>query len=137
MITPYLHFEGHCEEAMRAYAQVLGGDLDLMRYKDMPEAPEGYAHSEAIMHAALMSPYGDLMASDYPPHVASKPQSSVSVTVSTDTVADGRRIFGALVEGGVPTMEYGPSFFSPGFGMCVDRFGTSWIIMTTPAKPAG
>ncbi len=135
MITPYLHFEGHCEEAMQAYRQILGGDLDLMRYKEMPDAPEGYAHSEAIMHSALMSPYGDLMASDYPPHVGSKPQSSVSVTVSTDTVADGRRIYAALVEGGTPTMEYGTTFFSPGFGTCVDQFGTSWIIMTTPVKP--
>lgn len=134
MITPYLHFEGRCEAAMHYYQQVLGGDLDLMRYKQMPDAPEGYASSEAVMHSALMSPYGDLMASDYPPHMTAKPQSAVSITVSVDTVADGRRIFGALVEGGTPTMEYGATFFSPGFGTCVDQFGTSWIIMTTPAK---
>ncbi|SFJ95216.1 VOC family protein [Celeribacter neptunius] len=134
MITPYLHFEGQCEAAMHYYQQVLGGDLDLMRYKQMPDAPEGYDTSEAVMHSALMSPYGDLMASDYPPHMSALPQSSVSVSVEAKSVADGRRIFAALIEGGTIKMEYGATFFSPGFGMCTDQFGTSWIIMTAPAQ---
>ncbi|MCA0044205.1 VOC family protein [Celeribacter litoreus] len=134
MITTYLHFEGHCEEAMHFYQSILGGTLDLMRYEDMPDAPEGFKASKTIMHSALMSPYGDLMASDYPPHMDSRPQASVSVSLEAKNVADGRRIYGALVDGGTPTQEYGATFFSPGFGMCVDTYGTSWIVMVAPAE---
>lgn len=40
--------------------------------------------------------------------------------------------FDRLAEGGAVIQPFGPTFFSPGFGMVKDRFGTHWII-STPA----
>jgi PhnB protein len=31
-------------------------------------------------------------------------------------------------------MPFGQTFWSPGFGMCVDKFGTPWMVDT--AQPA-
>lgn len=39
-----------------------------------------------------------------------------------------RRIFDALAEGGRVTMPFEATFWSPGFGMAVDRFGTRWMV---------
>jgi PhnB protein len=30
-------------------------------------------------------------------------------------------------------MPFGKTFWSPGFGMLVDRFGTPWMVNTAPA----
>jgi PhnB protein len=39
------------------------------------------------------------------------------------------RVFAALAEGGEMQVPIGPTFFSPAFGMCKDRFGTPWMVM--------
>ena len=44
------------------------------------------------------------------------------------------RLFNVLGEGGQVQMPMGKTFFSPGFGMVADRFGVSWMIVTTPAS---
>ena len=37
---PYLSFNGNCAEAMRFYAQLLGAELNVMTFGDMPPPPE-------------------------------------------------------------------------------------------------
>ncbi|AJE46065.1 VOC family protein [Celeribacter indicus] len=134
MITPYLHFPGTCRAAMTAYRDILGGDLEIMGYNQMPEVPPELAASEAVMHAALTSPHGALMASDFPPGVPGVSQAAVSVTLSTGEAEESRRIFEALGEDGIKVQPFQETFFSPGFGMVKDRFGTHWIVLTTPAS---
>ena len=126
---PYIHFQGNCAEAMEYYRTVLGGtDLQMMRYSDSPPQP-GHPpiSSDRIMHSQMTCMGGVLMASDYPPGVEGAPQGAVSIMLAPATVAEGRRIFDALKGGGV-MVDYGPTFFSKGFGMMTDQFGTHWII---------
>ena len=49
----------------------------------------------------------------------------VSISVAP---ADAERIFNALAEGGNVSMPFQKTFWSPGFGMVVDRFGTPWMV---------
>ncbi len=42
--------------------------------------------------------------------------------------ADGERVFRALREGGSDVMPWGETFWSKGFGMCIDRFGQHWMV---------
>lgn len=56
------------------------------------------------------------------------------MSLGVKSTAEGRRIFDALAEGGQVTMPFGETFWSPGFGMVTDRFGTPWMVNTvTPA----
>ena len=48
--------------------------------------------------------------------------------------AEADRLFSVLGEGGQVQMPIGKTFFSPRFGMVADRFGVSWMIVTTPAS---
>jgi PhnB protein len=52
-INPYLNFNGNCAEAMRFYAEVLGGkDLRLMTFRDSPMADEIAAgEKDMVIHA--------------------------------------------------------------------------------------
>ena len=54
---------------------------------------------------------------------------SVSISVAP---ADAERIFNALAEGGNVSMPFQKTFWSPGFGMVVDRFGTPWMVNSEP-----
>ena len=44
------------------------------------------------------------------------------------SAADGERIFKQLSQNGSISMPFQKTFWSPGFGMAVDRFGIPWMI---------
>lgn len=104
-----------------------------MRYADSPEAPEAFLASDRILHGEVTIYDGRLMASDFPPGVEGDPQAAVSVMQSAPDVTEASRVFTLLAAGGTVIAPFGPSFFSPGFGMVKDRFGTHWIISAVPA----
>ena len=128
-LNAYLFFDGTCADAMRFYERALGGKLSLMTHADSPIAektPPGSA--DRIMHARLDFDRGTLMASD---SMAGHPYGGMhgfSLSLVYPTVAEGRRMFDALAEGGRVTMAFEKTFWAEGFGMLVDRFGTPWMI---------
>ena len=110
-----------------------GRDLQIMRYADGPQAPEAWKSSDRIMHGQVTLHDGTLMASDYPPGLEGDPQKGFSVMQTAPDVATGRAIFDRLSEGGTVIDAYKPTFFSPGFGMVQDKFGT--IGSSRPCPP--
>ena len=131
---PYIHFQGNCAEALTAYATLFGGtNLMLMRYADGPEVPRDWKDSPRIMHGQLTLGDGTLMASDFPPGLEGDPQKGFSVMQTAPDVATGRTWFDTLAQGGTVIDPYRQTFFSPGFGMVLDHFGTHWIISALPA----
>jgi PhnB protein len=130
---PYVFFVGTCREAMTAYHGIFGGQLDLVTAADMPDAPEGVP-GDAIMHAALMLDGGALlMASDDPSATEAGPKTGISVSYSAADADDAARVFDALATDGEVQMPIGPTSWSPAFGMCIDRFGTPWMVGANPA----
>ena len=134
MFTPYIHFKGHCREAMETYQRIFGGELTISTYGDMPDMASPEMGLDRVMHSGLMSPEaGNLMASDFPANFEGDDQKAMSVSVELKSAERAEEIYEALkTEDGV-IMPFGPTFFSPGMGMTKDRFGTHWIITTTPA----
>lgn len=131
---PYLHFQGQCAEALAFYATVFNGSgLQTMRYADGPEAPPAWKDSPRIMHGQVTIYDGTLMASDYPPGTEGSPQQGFSVMQSAPNPAEAQRVFTALADQGAVIQPFQPTFFSPGFGMVEDKFGTHWIISALPA----
>lgn len=129
-MNPYLNFNGNCREALGHYQQVLGAKLLFQHtWAESPMAdqmPEG--QGDAIMHATLQFPDGSLlMAADYPP-ADFKPMQGFSLSVNAASVEEAERLFAGLSEGGVVTMPLEPTFWAERFGMCTDRFGTSWMV---------
>lgn len=127
---PYLHFQGQCAEALAFYAAVFGGtNLQTMRYGDGPAAPPDWKDSNRIMHGQVTIGDGTLMASDFPPGTTGDPQKGFSVMQTAPDVSTAKA-------GGAIFDDVKPTFFSRGFGMVRDRFGTHWIISALPAEGA-
>lgn len=126
---PYLFFGGNCREAFTRYQQIFGGELVLLTAKDVPsEAPMPAGREDFIMHAALKLDGNLLMASDDPTTDSFGPVQGMHVNFDVPDVAEAERVFHALAEGGQVSLPIGPTSWSPMFGMCVDRFGTPWMI---------
>lgn len=133
---PYIHFQGNCRAAMQAYGHIFGGKVQMMGYADAPEASAEMKASPLVMHAALTLNGRMLLASDFPPGHVGDPQQAVTVSHIAPDDAEARRIFAALAEGGAVIMDYQPTFWSDGFGMLKDRFGTHWMV-SAPWRDAG
>ncbi|MEJ2368844.1 MAG: VOC family protein [Acidobacteriota bacterium] len=133
-VQPYLFFDGRCEEAIEFYKSVLGGEVTfLMRYKDRPDSSQGGEVPEEyggkVMHANLQIGSMSVMAADDCTG-RSKSFQGFSLSVDVKDKEEGARVFSGLSEGGRVVVEFGETFFSPGFGMLVDRFDVSWMVVT-------
>jgi len=127
---PYLFFGGNCRDAFTRYQEIFGGELTLMTMGDVPsEEPPPAEMADTIIHAALTVGDDLLMASDDPTTADFGPVQGMMVSYDAADVADAKRVFDALGEGGSVTEPLAPTFFSDAFGMCVDRFGTPWMIV--------
>jgi PhnB protein len=128
-VNPYLFYDGNCEAALKFYQQALGARIEAMQSyasgpKEMPVPPEW---GNKIMHARISIDGEVIMASDAPPGNFRQPQ-GFRVSLQVEDPADAERRFKALAEGGSIDMPFGKTFFSRGFGMCTDRFGTPWMV---------
>ena len=127
-VSCHLSFDGDCANAFRRYQRILGGVFTtLLTYGESPLARQvPHAWQARILHATLTLDDQVLFGSDAFPGSYVKLQ-GFSVTVSAP-VAEAARVFMALAEGGTIRMPFDRTFWSPGFGMLVDRFGVPWEI---------
>ena len=131
---PYLFFVGTCREAMTAYQEIFGGQLDLVTAADMPDAPPE-APADAIMHAALTLPDGAmLMASDDPSATEDGPKVGMNVSYTAADADEAARVFEQLSKDGDVQLPMGETSWSPAFGMCTDRYGIPWMVGTNPTE---
>jgi len=128
-LSSYLLFNGECEAAFKFYEQTLGGKMEgMMKYAGLQvEEQVPPELRDKILHARMTVGDSALMASDAPPGRYEKPK-GFSVSIQLKDKADGERIFNALAEGGTVKMPFQETFWSPGFGMCTDRFGIPWMV---------
>lgn len=137
-IQPYLFFGGRCEDAINFYRSALGATVDfMMRHSESPDPhPPGMLQAgfeNKIMHATIRVGGAVLMVSDGCGEPARFDGFQLSLAFPTE--ADAQRAFAGLADGGEVQMPLGKTFWSPCFGMVVDRFGVGWMV-TVAAEPA-
>ena len=131
-VQPYLFFEGRAEEAIEFYKIALGAEVEmLLRYKDSPEAPPpdklppGALHK--IQHASIRGGGRTISLSDG--HCSGQPSfKGFAVTLVMHDSEEVARAFKALSLGGQSVQPLIATFFSPSFGMVVDKFGVMWML---------
>lgn len=131
-VTTHLAFDGNCREAFQTYERILGGKIVfIMTNGESPMADKvPPTMKDKVMHASLQIPGGgSIQGGDHPEGKAVKP-TGFSVCVTVKDKAEGERIFKGLSEGGQVQMPYEKTFWSPGFGMCIDKFSVPWMVNT-------
>ena len=132
-LTPYIMFNGTCEEALNFYAKALNGKItDLNRFEGSPA--EGMsADTQKVMHATFVAGDLTLMASDGAEAEAAGGMVDLSLNFT-----DGSEIaktFEALSEGARVTMPLQDTFWGATFGMLTDKFGVNWMFNHDKEQP--
>jgi PhnB protein len=126
-LNPYVSFDGNAREAMEFYKSVLGGTLTLNTYGEL--GGQDVPHPDRIMHGQLDSELGFiLMGADHPPGEEHKPGNTMTVSLSGDDGDKLRDYWGKLSDGGTVSVPLEKQMWGDDFGMCEDRFGTTWMV---------
>jgi PhnB protein len=126
-LNPYLNFNGNGRQALEFYASVFGGTLNLTTYADLGAATGPDA--DRIMHGQLETDAGyTIMAADVPGTMEYHPMAGFSVSLSGDDGDLLREYWQKLSSDGTVTMPMQKQAWGDEFGMCVDRFGVSWLV---------
>ena len=126
-LNPYISFPGNAREAMEFYQGVFGGTLTMNTFGEYgaQDAPE----ADKIMHGLLETDSGlALMGADNPPGTELNPGDNVAVSLSGDDADELRGYWEKLSDGGSVSVPLEKQMWGDEFGMCVDRFGTSWMV---------
>ena len=116
-LNPYISFTDNARQAMEFYNSVFGGTLTLSTFaefgaQDSPDA-------DKIMHGMLVKDDGfALMAAG----------TNIAVSLSGDDSEDLHGYWSKLSDGGTVTVPLEKQMWGDEFGMCVDRFGISWMV---------
>ncbi len=143
-VTPYLCFEGRCEEALRFYGEAIGAKVEhLMRFKDAPPqsamspddggAMPSSVTPDKVMHSSVRIGDSTIMASDGQCR-GSASFDGIALTLEARDDAHAEQLFTALSAGGQVQMPLTQTFFASRFGMLADRFGVGWMVISSPAS---
>lgn len=136
-LDAFVNFDGNCREALAFYAKIFGVEKPYtMTYGEMPPGPEGLEcpggvplppeAKNLLCYANLPIDGNNLMLCDVPPGAPFIAGNNITLTYSTKDMAEIRRLFAALKEGGNVIMDLQKTFWSELFGMLTDKFGVNW-----------
>lgn len=137
-IVTSLSFKGQCREAFEFYAAALGGQITAAHpYGEGPPGmPVNPEYKNWLMHCWLKVGDQAIMGADIPrefgPNI-DKPKNGFDVTLHTESKDEARRWFDALSSGGQVIMPFAETFWSPGYGNFIDKFGVPWMVNVIPS----
>jgi len=138
----HLNFHGQARQALEFYQSVFGGQATIATYGDVglpPELPD----ADKVVFGQLTADNGFRIAAYDAPSQSPAAAAPTATTRENGLTLTGERFFVAvggqtteevgalwdeLADGAEIVEKYGPSPFSPGFGMLTDRFGVTWIL---------
>ena len=133
-LNPYLSFRDNARQAMDFYESVFGGELTRATFAEF-HASEDPAEQDKVMHSMLATDNGlTLMGADTPNSMDFTPGSNGTVSLSGDDEAELRGYWEKLSDGGDVSVPLEKAPWGDTFGMCVDKFGVSWMVNIAGAQ---
>ena len=127
-LNPYINFKNNTREAMQFYQTIFSGKLTLSTFKEF-HASEDPAEDDLIMHAELETDNGmTILASDTPERMEYRTGTNFSLALNGDNATELTAYFQKLSAGGVVVMPLTEAPWNDTFGMCIDKFGVSWMV---------
>ena len=126
-ISFHIHFNGTCQDAFEFYATLLDGQIGTMLpFCKSPAADSVPADwQNKIVHANIKLHGIELAGDDLPPGLYQPPK-GFYVLLSLENEEKTKAVFEALAAGGEVLFPLQPTFWSPCYGIVVDRFGVAW-----------
>lgn len=131
-VNPYLNFDGNTEEAFKFYQSVFGGELQIVRFKDMEDSMGATGNNlEKIAHVSLPIGGNTLLMGDDGPAVMGQSVTAgdnFSINLETNSSQEAEKVFSNLSAGGKITMPLKKTEWAEKFGMLTDKYGITWSV---------
>lgn len=130
-LSPYLLFDGTCQEAMEFYKSCFGGELIATKVKDSPAKDHMPAvQQDKIINARLRSGNLEISASDWlRPDRTPIRGNTACLYLSGGKLQELKAVFERLSEGADVTDPLRDQFFGT-YGALNDKFGVRWMFQT-------
>lgn len=134
IITPNLHFQGECKEALKLYEKAFKGEITiLLHYSDADPADFSIGQlsveeKEYVYHAEMIIGSQRFIFSDSLQEISQG--QNISIVVTFNCADEVTAAYELLVEGGVVVHPLQVTTYSSCFVSLVDRFGMRWELMT-------
>ncbi|MBN2733120.1 MAG: VOC family protein [Balneolaceae bacterium] len=131
-VNPYLNFDGNTEEVFEFYQSVFGGELQIVRFKDMEDSMGATGDDlEKIAHVSLPIGGNTMLMGDDGPAVMGQPMTvgdNFSINLEAENAQEAEKVFNDLSAGGKITMPLQETEWAAKFGMLTDKYGISWSV---------
>lgn len=134
-LTPYLLFDGSCQEAMEFYRSVFGGELTATKVKESPVKDRMPSfQQDKMINARLRSSAIEISASDWlMPNRTPVRGNTVCLYLSGGTFENLKALFEKLSDGADVTDPLKEMFFGA-YGAVNDRFGVRWMFQANQSS---
>jgi len=130
-VTPYLFFNGRCQEALDYYSSVFNGKVTMRTtFGQAPQAISGVDPTH-IMHAEFEADGLFFMASDgmeSPLASHDLKDNPISLNIHFDNETEQKATYEALCEKGEILMVLQETFWGAKFAQVKDPFGIKWML---------
>lgn len=132
-LSTYIALPGTTAAAFEHWHKVFGGELTLVRYRDMPAMegmpfepdPDMVAHAELTLAAGKITGCDTFGAEELPIR-----DTAYSLLYATETEAAARELIARIVDGGGAVgMPFEPAPWGGHYGQVFDRFGVMWAFV--------
>jgi len=128
MITPCIHFNGNCSEAIAFYKETLGAEVKEIYYaKDAPEYNTESLPPNFVMHSEIIICGMNFSLTDGSETPLADAHISFMITYYTEDAV--KAAFDNLVVGGEIVEPLAKVFWSDLYGYVIDKFGVNWQVM--------
>ena len=143
-VSIYLNFMGDTEQAFAFYGSVFGSEPAALQYmREVPSAPgmPALSHEDAgkVMHVELTILGGAvLMGTDMLESMGHQLRigNNVTINLEPDDLAETRRLYDALSDGGSDTAPLTKMFWGAYWGTFQDRYGVRWMFNCYEPAPS-
>jgi PhnB protein len=127
LLNPYINFNGNARQALEFYASAFGGTLNVNTFADFGQKDSPDA--DKIMHGQLETEAGyTIMAADTSSEMEYNGLHGFGVSLSGDDGDLLRGYWEKLSASGSAVMPLQKQVWGDEFGMCVDKFGVTWLV---------
>lgn len=127
--------DGRAKEAIGYYQEVLNAKVIFMQTLGQGPKDEVSKFKEnqldLIAHSVLKIGESEIMVADIFPGVPFQKGNQISICITSDDISITKQFYEKLKEDGKILIELNKNFFSPAYGMVIDKFGVTFQIFTT------
>ncbi|MBS3991965.1 MAG: VOC family protein [Erysipelothrix sp.] len=116
-LNVYFNFDSQAHEVMKFYAHVFDTDYEVDFFKDDPVR---------VIHGSMNFANAHVMFSDIGPEHTLVIGNHITLSLNSLNLEELHLRFERLSEGGTILMPLQEVFWSKAYGMCIDKFGTTW-----------